>query len=192
MLCIVLGSTILLTIHRDSLSQWHILPKQIGWRRVHWVVEGDVPAPLSLEDIQRETRKDCTLSKVYEHLQQGTDFRKMDTDLQPYRGIADELSIAHGVIIRGQRIVLPKSLHKKVIRTAHEGHQTTPPITSMVSGVGKEGGLVHKHMYSMSSHSTYRSTRAGKVHNVTQRSLGMSVHGFLRSYAIGRICVGSH
>ena len=56
-------------------------------------------------------------------MQQGTDFRKTDTDLQPYRGIADELSIAHGVIIRGQRIVLPKSLHKKVIRTAHEGHQ---------------------------------------------------------------------
>ena len=89
----------------------------------HWVVEGDVPAPLSLEDIQRKTRKDCTLSKVYEHLQQRTDFRKTDTDLQPYRGIADELSIAHGVIIRGQRIVLPTSLHKKDIRTAHEGHQ---------------------------------------------------------------------
>ena len=113
---------------RQPLSMAHstkadrVASKELEYH-VHWVVEGDVPAPLSLEDIQRETRKDCTLSKVYEHLQQGTDFRKTDTDLQPYRGIADELSIAHGVIIRGQRIVLPKSLHKKVIRTAHEGHQ---------------------------------------------------------------------
>ncbi|XP_028418120.1 uncharacterized protein K02A2.6-like [Dendronephthya gigantea] len=90
---------------------------------VHWVVEGDVPLPLSLNDIQRETMKDRALSKVYEHLQQGTVFRKEDKDLQPYQSVAGELSIAHGVIIRGRRIVLPTSLHKKVINTAHEGHQ---------------------------------------------------------------------
>ena len=156
---------------RQPLSMAHstkadrVASKELEYH-VHWVVEGDVPAPLSLEDIQRETRKDCTLSKVYEHLQQGTDFRKTGTDLQPYRGIADELSIAHGVIIRGQRIVLPKSLHKKVIRTAHEGHQglvkTKQLLRSRVWFPGLEkkvesyintcipcqatGGIVHKHM----------------------------------------------
>ena len=90
---------------------------------VHWVVEGDVPLPLSLKDIQRETMKDSALRKVYEHLQQGTVFRKEDKDLQPFQSIVGELSIAHGVIIRGRRIVLPTSLHKEVINTAHEGHQ---------------------------------------------------------------------
>ena len=99
---------------RQPLSMAHstkadrVASKELEYH-VHWMVEGDVPAR--------------TLSKVYEHLQQGTDFGKIYTDLQPYRGVADELSIAHGVIIRGQRIVLPKSLHTKVIRTAHEGPQ---------------------------------------------------------------------
>ena len=31
--------------------------------------------------------------------------------------------VSHCVIIPGQIIVLPESLHKKVICTAHEGHQ---------------------------------------------------------------------
>ena len=90
---------------------------------VHWVVEGDVPLPLTLNDIQRETMKDRARRKVYDHLQQGTVFRKGDKDLQPYQSIVGELSLAHGVIIRGRRIVLPTSLHKKVINTAHDGHQ---------------------------------------------------------------------
>jgi hypothetical protein len=83
-----------------------------------------VPLPLGLKDRQlRETMKDRALRNVYEHLQQGTVFRKGDKDLQPYQSIVSELSITHGVIIRGRRIVLPTSLHKKVIDTAHEGHQ---------------------------------------------------------------------
>jgi len=67
--------------------------------------------------------KDCALRKVYEHQARGTDLQKGDVDLKPYQGIVSELSLAHDVIIRGQRIVLPTSLHKKVISTAHEGHQ---------------------------------------------------------------------
>ena len=76
-----------------------------------------------LKDIQRETMKERALRNVYEHLQQGIVFRKGDKDLQPYQSIVSELSITHGVIIRGRRIVLPTSLHKKVIDTAHEGYQ---------------------------------------------------------------------
>ena len=66
---------------RQALSILHstkadrVASKELQYH-VHWVVEGDVPAPLSLEDIQRETRKDCTLSKVYEHLHKELTFEK--------------------------------------------------------------------------------------------------------------------
>ncbi len=58
------------------------------------------------------------LYKVIENQQtiDGARFRQ-------YRNVAEELSIAKGVILRGNRIIIPKSLQNKVIKIAHEGHQ---------------------------------------------------------------------
>jgi hypothetical protein len=48
---------------------------------------------------------------------------KGDSDLQPYQQVGNELSVPHGVILQGEKIVLSTSLHKKAVSIAHEGHQ---------------------------------------------------------------------
>jgi hypothetical protein len=39
-----------------------------------------------------------------------------------FQSIADELSLADDILLRGNRIVLPKSLRTQVIQLAHEDH----------------------------------------------------------------------
>ena len=44
-------------------------------------------------------------------------------ELKPYQQIHTELSVSHGIIVRGHRIVIPKSLRERVLSLAHTGHQ---------------------------------------------------------------------
>ena len=44
-------------------------------------------------------------------------------DIQGYKNVFPELSIADELILRGSRIVVPTKLRQKVIEIAHEGHQ---------------------------------------------------------------------
>ena len=88
---------------------------------VNWVVTNDVPQSLKIKEIRSATHLDpvlCDLYKIIENQQtiDGAKFRQ-------YRNVAEEPSIANGVILRGNRIIIPKSLQNKVIKIAHEGHQ---------------------------------------------------------------------
>ena len=40
-----------------------------------------------------------------------------------YKKISHEISVHDGLILRGNRIIIPKSLREKVINLAHAGHQ---------------------------------------------------------------------
>ena len=76
---------------------------------------------VTLSDMTCETSKDVTLSKLLAQIQTGKWSR--DADLEPYSRIKDELSIFEGVILRGNRIVVPQSLRKQILSLAHEMHQ---------------------------------------------------------------------
>ena len=66
-------------------------------------------------DDQLARLKYCILEKGY--------IPKNATDLQPFRHVFDELSVARQVVLRGERLVIPESLQPEVIALAHEGHQ---------------------------------------------------------------------
>ena len=72
-------------------------------------------------DMRFETSKDVTLSKLLEQIHNGKWSR--DTDLEPYSRIKEDLSIFEGVILTGNRIVVPQSLRKQILSLAHETHQ---------------------------------------------------------------------
>ena len=44
-------------------------------------------------------------------------------DLKPYSTLRDELSNFDGIVLRKNRIVVPQSLRKKILKLAHETHQ---------------------------------------------------------------------
>ena len=54
---------------------------------------------VTLSDMRWETSKDVTLSKLLGQIQHGK--WSLDTDLEPYSHIKDELSTFEGVILRG-------------------------------------------------------------------------------------------
>ena len=45
------------------------------------------------------------------------------TDINQYKYIFPELTVVNGLIMRGERIVIPEKMRKHMVKIAHEGHQ---------------------------------------------------------------------
>lgn len=67
-------------------------------------------------ELASATLDDPYLSQVVESLQEG---RPVSGELAPF---SSELSYVDGVLLRGSRVVIPKSLRKDMLRRLHEGH----------------------------------------------------------------------
>ena len=93
---------------------------QIADEYVKFVVETGFMenCALSLSEIDVEIKKDKTLSKLLKVVQTGTWLA--DLDLKPFEPYWDEFSVYKNVILRGNRIVVPASLKKRVLKLAHE------------------------------------------------------------------------
>ena len=89
---------------------------------IKWTVESE--HSIVLERIREETLKDETLQKLSQRIARG-DWEKFrrDKDMEPYTHIKHELSTAEGLIFREERIVLPETLRRKVVKIGHSlGH----------------------------------------------------------------------
>ena len=75
---------------------------------------------ISIEEIRQATSKDKVLQKVFQALQSSNWSHK---DLQSYKNIKNELTIADGLLLRGDRIVVPEVLQKQIVDIAHSSHQ---------------------------------------------------------------------
>ena len=76
---------------------------------------------VTLADMKAQTSKDVTLSKLLSEIQSAK--WSNDQKLKAYSGIKEELSVFEGVVLRGNRIVVPQSLQKQILKLAHETHQ---------------------------------------------------------------------
>ena len=89
---------------------------------------GQVQAlPVTVQDIQKATRRDALLSKVYRYVQGGWPSHVVD-ELRPYRDHQTELTTESGCLMWGIRVIIPKSLQAQVLKSLHENH---PGITRM-------------------------------------------------------------
>ena len=85
------------------------------------VVSGSVPQFLSRKQLAEATRQDEELQalKPFLILQKG-----LPPSLASYRHVLLELNESNdGIVLRGQRIVVPRSLRNVTIDLAHTGHQ---------------------------------------------------------------------
>ena len=76
---------------------------------------------VTLSDMKKHTSEDATLIRLLSQIQNGT--WSSDQQLRAYSRIKGELSVFEGVILRGNRIVVPQSLRKQILKLAHETHQ---------------------------------------------------------------------
>ena len=76
-------------------------------------------SPLRVSQIQDETAKDTALSALREIIMHGWPEKRSDCPayLHAYWNYRDELTVSNGLILKGTRIVIPKSLQPVVLYT---------------------------------------------------------------------------
>ena len=87
---------------------------------VRMVVKNVTPKALTPRQIERATDLDSELVEVRKCLVH--DNWSQFTGNKLYRALANELCFVGTIILRGNRLVIPKSLRQQVLTLAHEGH----------------------------------------------------------------------
>ena len=81
--------------------------------------------PTHLESLRAETHADPTLSKLRQHVVSGwpESMQDLSQDLHPYWCFRDELVILDGLLMKGNRVVVPSALRTETLTRLHDGHQ---------------------------------------------------------------------
>ena len=83
------------------------------------VIEYTVPIALTPREVEEASMDDPELREIRDCVR-----NQNWEDCEPsYKVIKDELTVYGGLVLRGDRIVIPHSLRKQVLQLAHEGHQ---------------------------------------------------------------------
>ena len=82
-------------------------------------------SPTRIVEIRMETSKDSTLHALCEIISLGCpeNIAHCPTHVMPFWNFRDELSVEDGLIVKGQRIILPMSLHAAALEQIHYAHQ---------------------------------------------------------------------
>jgi len=114
------------------------------------IVKSSVPEAVTWQGLIEETQthSDTELSELKKAIARGYFTAQEKRALGPqYDSIFTELAVVGGLVIRGPRIVVPRTLRNKVVKLAHEGHhhhdQGVPAYQSVVSRAGRNGGGAH-------------------------------------------------
>lgn len=102
-------------------------------RYVNYVVTCNTPKTVTKEQVQKSTDEDPTLLALKGCIHQGWMDAKA-ANLQEYKHVFSELAIVDGIVVRGDRIVVPSKLRQRMIEIAHEGHPRTSTDETAVEG----------------------------------------------------------
>ena len=75
--------------------------------------------------MRQATQRDQTLANLVMVVQTGLGRKELHKG--PYTQVLDELSYAEGVLVRGDKVLLPRELEARAVALAHEGHEGTKP-----------------------------------------------------------------
>lgn len=93
---------------------------------VNFLQETRLPKAMTLQEIIHASNKDPIFIILKEALQSRVkaECQFKSQELRPFANVKGELLVTqNGIILRGERIVIPKALRNKTIELAHEGHQ---------------------------------------------------------------------
>ncbi|XP_038045865.1 uncharacterized protein K02A2.6-like [Patiria miniata] len=78
----------------------------------------------NLKQFREETAADPTLAKVKGHIMNGwpVDKHHLTSDVGPYYAVHNELVFCDGIIFLGNRVVVPRSMQKDMLKKIHESH----------------------------------------------------------------------
>ena len=96
----------------DETEDMEIIVNRVG--------VGYVPEAVTLEVIKEYTSKDEVLSSVMKEVQKGQPGQAVKES--KYEGIFEQLACVQGLLLKGNRVVIPNELVPDILEIAHEGH----------------------------------------------------------------------
>ena len=84
-------------------------------------------------EFQEETKKDKVLQTLSHQIMKGwlLNRNEVDESIRPYFNIRDELTIHEGIVMRGNRIIVPINMRKEMKQLLHKGHIGITKITAI-------------------------------------------------------------
>lgn len=80
---------------------------------VNFIINNNIPKAITRSEIIENAAKDSTLQKIIKCKEQ---------ELKPYKNIFPKLTSVNGLILGGNRIVIPKGLQERTVEIAHQGY----------------------------------------------------------------------
>nr|KAG5696826.1 hypothetical protein BaRGS_030950 [Batillaria attramentaria] len=80
--------------------------------------------PFDSNILRQESGKDPVISSVMRYVREGWPLKhaEINEDVRKFQKLSDSLSICHGCLIYGTRVVIPQSLQPKILDLLHIGH----------------------------------------------------------------------
>ncbi|XP_062713724.1 uncharacterized protein K02A2.6-like [Aedes albopictus] len=91
---------------------------------IHHLLEASIPEAVTLQTVAEETQNDPILQELVHALETNV----WTEDVRLYKPFKAELHVAEGVVMRGDRLIIPGKLQNQVLDCAHDGH---PGMSSM-------------------------------------------------------------
>ncbi|XP_030831434.1 uncharacterized protein LOC115920236 [Strongylocentrotus purpuratus] len=75
-------------------------------------------------ELQRETSNDPVLRSLWQTVTQGwpETLQELPTSLREFWSYRDEIGVSQGVLFKGSRVIIPKTLREDILRQLHLGH----------------------------------------------------------------------
>ena len=92
--------------------------------QVHLIMSSLPMSEIQRKRFRQETSNDEALQRPQAVVQAGWPNKKSDftEDIRPYFSIRDEITEMNGILMKGERVIVPSSLRKEMKARIHEGH----------------------------------------------------------------------
>ena len=89
---------------------------------IDMMIKYALPDAISQEEMQKANKEGKEMQARKEAVEAGHIEKGREKVLQPYKKMLAEISEVEGMMMRGDRIIVPEAMHNKVVKIAHEGH----------------------------------------------------------------------
>ena len=83
----------------------------------------DETLPVTERELRRETHRDALLSRVVRLVESGWEGVESQPNFAPYLNRKYELIMHHGILMWGNRVIVPTKLRGRVMETLHDGQE---------------------------------------------------------------------
>ena len=88
---------------------------------INSVIAYAIPKAISLSEIIKQSEEDEVIQEVIKSIKEN-EWNTKDKEVKEYQKIQSELSFKAGILLKGERIIIPNNLRKRTLKLAHETH----------------------------------------------------------------------